>query len=79
MKITEEVLLSYGFTKNYLDEPVNNPDYYFTKDFNDVTLISDESDNGEFYKIEIFDFTGIEISSIEDLDKVVKLFTKLKK
>lgn len=79
MKITEDVLLSYGFTKNYLDEPVDNPDYYFTKNFNDICLISSSSDKGEFYKIKIFDFGGIEIGSIEDLDKVVKLLTKLKK
>ena len=79
MKITEEVLLSYGFTKEYLDEPTDNPDYYFTKHFNDICFISDASDEGEFYTIALFDFNGIEITTVEDLDKVVKLFTKLKK
>ena len=78
-KITEDVLLSYGFIKNYLDEPIDNPDYYFTKHFNDICFISDVSNKGEFYKIKIFNFDAIEISAIEDLDKVVKLFTKLKK
>ena len=77
MKITEKVLESYGFNKQFLDEPTDNPDYYFTKHFNDVCLINDASDECEFYTIKLFDFNGIEITTVEDLDKTVKLFTKL--
>jgi hypothetical protein len=77
----EEVLINLGFERNDVSEEESGDKafYYFTMEFGDLCLISNESDESKVdggYYIEVFDNMSIRIEDETDLKNLIEIFKR---
>ena len=77
----EEVLINLDFERNDVSEEESGDKafYYFTMDFGDLCLISNDNDESEKdggYFVEVFDNMDIRITIEEDLKALIDIFKR---
>ena len=77
----EEVLINLDFERNDVSEEESGDKafYYFTMDFGDLCLISNDNDESEKdggYFVEVFDNMDIRIEDETDLKNLIEIFKR---